>query len=63
MQDLTRRHINWPLIVRANNNIAPPSILRKEHSILHSDVVARQKIMYIDTHRFIIFVRNQPNIF
>ena len=31
MQDQARQHINWPLIVRANINIAPPSILRKEH--------------------------------
>ena len=53
MQDQARQHINWPLIVRANINIAPPSILRKEHDLTtrgpHSDVVDRlikQIIMY-----------------
>ena len=27
MQDQARQNINWPLIVRANISIAPPSVL------------------------------------
>ena len=51
MQDQARQHINWPLIVRANINIAPPSIHAKNITTRgqHSDVVDRlikQIIMY-----------------